>query len=244
VVSCWTKGVVTRPTEGGRIRLAIGETERISLKGGGREILLDMKGWRPSACQRLDPGSGAQAGAFLPDVGSIGLSFSPSSVPGLMTRLMTRGLVRGCWGSLFALMRLRGRQGRTEMRAGRPRDKTTPALHLLNGSGETGHEDRRTDDQTSRVNTRRLFCRSVWSPESTSIRKNGEGGPRKRLKRLYSAKESEAFYLDFLPKNLDFLPKSLGFPSGKVWISFPLLTRRPLNRTRSRRTHGDQRASL
>jgi hypothetical protein len=47
------------------------------------------------------------------------------------------------------------------------------------------------------------------------------------LKRLDSAKESEAFNLDFLPEDLDFLPKSLGFSSGKVWISFPLLARRP-----------------
>ena len=44
-----------------------------------------MKGWRPSAIRRLETGSGYfQAGVFLPGVGSIGLSFPPVPVPGII----------------------------------------------------------------------------------------------------------------------------------------------------------------
>ena len=35
VIHRWMKGASSRPTESGRIRLAIGETEGISLKGRG-----------------------------------------------------------------------------------------------------------------------------------------------------------------------------------------------------------------
>jgi hypothetical protein len=35
VIRRWMKGVLTRPTESGRIRLAIGETEGIRLQGRG-----------------------------------------------------------------------------------------------------------------------------------------------------------------------------------------------------------------
>ena len=81
------KGALTRPTESGRIRLVIGETEGIRLKGRHREILSGMKGWRPSAIQKLETGSGSfEAGVFLPDVGSIARFFRGSSVPGLITR--------------------------------------------------------------------------------------------------------------------------------------------------------------
>ena len=83
----WMKGALTRPTESGRIRLVIGETEGIRRKGRHREILSGMKGWRPSAIQRLETGSGSfEAGVFLPDVGSIARFFRGSSVPGLITR--------------------------------------------------------------------------------------------------------------------------------------------------------------
>ena len=47
-----------------------------------------MKGWRPSACPLgLETGSGSFAGEFLPDIGSIGLSFPRGPGP--------RGLTRG-----------------------------------------------------------------------------------------------------------------------------------------------------
>ena len=53
------------------------ETEGISFEGRDREILCGMKGWRPSAWPKLDTGIElGEAGEFLPDVGSIGLSFS------------------------------------------------------------------------------------------------------------------------------------------------------------------------
>ena len=55
----------------------MGETEGIIIKGRGCEILAGMKGWRPSACLKLETGSGSfQADVYLPDIGSIGLSFS------------------------------------------------------------------------------------------------------------------------------------------------------------------------
>ena len=68
----------TRPTESGRIRLAIGESEGISLKGRGREILLRHEGLAPVRLSiGLETGSGSfQADVFLPDVGSIALSSS------------------------------------------------------------------------------------------------------------------------------------------------------------------------
>ena len=83
----WMKGAVTRPTKSGRIRLAIGETEGISLKGRGCEILAGMKGWRPSACPWLDAGSGFFKRAILAGRRiDRPVFFRGSSVPGLMTR--------------------------------------------------------------------------------------------------------------------------------------------------------------
>jgi hypothetical protein len=69
------KAFSTRPTESGRIGLAWAKRKGSS-KGRGCEILAGMKGWRPSVCPlaRRRIGLG-EADEFLPDVGSIGLSF-------------------------------------------------------------------------------------------------------------------------------------------------------------------------
>ncbi len=79
----WMKGALTRPTESGRIRLVIGETEGIRLKGRHREILSGHEGLAPVRYPKLETGSGSfEAGVFLPDVGSIARFFRGSSVPG------------------------------------------------------------------------------------------------------------------------------------------------------------------
>ena len=87
----WMKGVVAWSTESGRIARANGRDR--SSEAGVVRILQGMKGWRPSACplarRRIGVG---ESGEFLPDVGSIGLSFSARS-------RMLRGRT-----SLFALI--------------------------------------------------------------------------------------------------------------------------------------------
>jgi len=105
-----------RPTESGRIRLVIGETEGIRFEGRDCEILAGMKGWRPSACQ----GSKTGSGSLWSGIGSIGLSLFP--VLGLL------GPRRGT--PLFA------QRGSAAARVGRKRrpsvrdKKKAPALHL------------------------------------------------------------------------------------------------------------------
>ena len=77
-----------------------------------------MKGWRPSAWLKLENRFGlGEAGEFLPDVGSIGLSFpqGPSWAP----------------GSLLALNEAPRPAGRTKSARASAILKTAPALHLL-----------------------------------------------------------------------------------------------------------------
>ena len=70
------KGVVKTPDGKRPHPPRMGETEGMSIEGRGREILLGMKGWRPSACRRSTPDRALyEADEFLPDVGSIGPVF-------------------------------------------------------------------------------------------------------------------------------------------------------------------------
>ena len=72
----WMKGVLKAPDRKRPHPPRMGETEGISLEGRGCEILLRHEGLAPVRFPRLDAGSGSfQAGVFLPDIGSIGLSF-------------------------------------------------------------------------------------------------------------------------------------------------------------------------
>jgi hypothetical protein len=68
-----------RRSQGARRKAAAsascGQNEGISFEGRGRERLLGMKGWRPSAILKARNRIGPfEAGVFLPDIGSIGLS--------------------------------------------------------------------------------------------------------------------------------------------------------------------------
>jgi len=128
-----------------------------------------MKGWRPSAWPRLETGSGSfQAGEFLPDIGSIGLSFS------LVLGPRAHGRGRMDVGSLFAL--IGSAADKSDKRRPTVRDlKTAPALHsLAQTAGGTENEDGRTDEQLGQHATPAL-PRHV-KPESASKRKNAGGG--------------------------------------------------------------------
>jgi hypothetical protein len=109
-----------------------------------------MKGWRPSAWLRLDAGSGSfQADVFLPDIGSIGLSYPPVLGPRACTR-----------GSLEAEVpffrdeapRLAGRAETAPTRLTKSPSaiQTAPALHLL----KRGEEQ---ETKTRERNRRRLL---------------------------------------------------------------------------------------
>src|SRR5271166_619521 len=103
-----------------------------------------MKGWRPSACPLVRNRFGlGEAGEFLPDVGSIGLSFA--RVPGPWA--YDPGI--GPWTALpfFAFMRLRGRQvGRRAPERPRQEKGVSPSLACMN-SGRNRNEDQGADDQ-------------------------------------------------------------------------------------------------
>ena len=114
-----------------------------------------MKGWRPSACPlaRRRIGLG-EAGEFLPDVGSIGLSFSARS-PGLMTRAP--------WTpSLFALIGSAATDRTNDAQASAIMKKRQP-FTCLNRPEEPKAKTEGTDDEPG-ANTpilpRHLGCRS------------------------------------------------------------------------------------
>jgi hypothetical protein len=137
------KGALNAPDRKRPLPPRMGETEGIRLKGRLCEILAGMKGWRPFAWLKLETGSGSfQADAFLPDIGSIALSFP--RVPGLFA-LWTPGFP-------FSRPRARGRQvgrkWRPSVSQRRVHDrKMAPALRLLHETGGTGNEDKRNDRQ-------------------------------------------------------------------------------------------------
>ena len=164
-----------------------------------------MKGWRPSACPKARNRIGlGEAGEFLPDIGSIGLSFSARSSVGLMTR----GSVDP--GSLFALIRLRGRQSRTnDAQASAIMKRRQPFTSLAKQP-----EEPKTKTEGPTMNpgrTRDAYFAAAFEAGIGFEKKKCLGGQRKSLKRLNSAKESEAFNLDFVPPDLEF--------SHPAWIS-------------------------
>jgi hypothetical protein len=75
VIYRWMEGALNAP-DGKRPHPPRATNRRDNAQAGVRETLAGMKGWRPPATQRLETGSGSfQADVFLPDIGSIGLSF-------------------------------------------------------------------------------------------------------------------------------------------------------------------------
>ena len=139
VIRCWMKAFSTRPTESGRTRLVIGETEGISLKGRGCEIVTGMKGWRPSACPLgSKPVRASLRAKSMPDIGSIGLSlarFLGAFAPGRLGSFPRDEAPRPT--------------GRTETAPDRPRLQTAPALHLPHETGGP-RNDAKEDRPTTR----------------------------------------------------------------------------------------------
>ena len=129
-----------------------------------------MKGWRPSASQRLETGSGSFKRTYCCRTSDQSPCLFPrSSVPGLMTR----GLVRG-QGSPFS--RSSG-SAAAESDKWRPsvRDlKTAPALRLLHETGGPRNEDRRNDKQPG-VNKQPLRRRGAFKAGSGSKKGKGVG---------------------------------------------------------------------
>jgi len=158
----------------GRIRLAIGETEGISLEGRDREIILRHEGLAPVLLPRLENRFGLfQADVFLPDIGSIGLSFSVGSRvmvswpgdPGGLPFSRSSGAAAGRSGG-------KGAHASAIL-------KTAPALHLPHETGGPRNEDER--ERRRGANKQRHRC-APWLPsrrEAAAERKKGLGG-RKR----------------------------------------------------------------
>src|SRR5271165_946719 len=119
-------------------------------------------GARPLA--RLETGSGFfQAGVFLPDVGSIGLSFSASLRDAPWTP-----------GSLSRSSASRPTSRTNDAQASAIMKRRQPFPHLLEQAGGTENEDRRHNEQPE-THKRRLLCRSNLQPKSASNRKNAVG---------------------------------------------------------------------
>ena len=80
----WMKGALNAPDKSGRIRIAWAKRKG-SIKRQGFERHSRHEGLAPVRYSiGLETGSGSFAGEFLPDIGSIGLSFSEVPVsPGL-----------------------------------------------------------------------------------------------------------------------------------------------------------------
>ncbi len=132
----------------------------------------------------LETGSGSFAGEFLPDIGSIGLSFS-----------LVFGLFVCGRGVLFALIRLRGRRGRTKRR---------PSVRDLKNGASPSPRSKRPEDLEMTVETTLKPGRMGGADEAprppsgregAQRRKKGPGGPRNALIRLDSAKEKQGFSL-------------------------------------------------
>jgi hypothetical protein len=139
----WMKGARTHPTKSGSIRLAR-RTEGINFEDRHCEIFAGMKGWRPPAILKARAGSGFQADVFMPGIGSIGLSFSMSSVPGFTTR--------GPWASKVPSCspQARGRQvGANSVQTFAI--ETAPALHLLHETGGTEMKTEGTRNNPGRI---------------------------------------------------------------------------------------------
>jgi hypothetical protein len=164
-----------------------GRTEGISLEGRGREILLRHEGLAPVRSQRLETGSGSfQTDVFLPDIGSIALSFSAGPGPGLLIRDPP-------WKPRFPFRAMRlaavesGGNGAASVSQRRnPRSKRRqPFTCFMNL--ENGNEDKK-DRRTTLRRTRNAYSHAA--PKSRNrLQKNVAGGRRKSLKRLDSAKE-------------------------------------------------------
>ena len=204
VIRRWMKGVLNAPDGKRPHPPRMGETEGIRFKGRDCEILAGMKGWRPSAWLKLETGSGSfQADVFLPDVGSIGLSLFP-----------VLGLFSGPAAPGFPFFAQRGsaaaRVGRKRRPSVRDKKRRQPFTCFIRSE----EPETKTEGPTMNPGrTRNAYVAAAPQSRNRLKTKKYHGGRRKSLKRLNSAKESEAF-------NLDFLPGGFGFPSDRAWISF------------------------
>jgi hypothetical protein len=116
----------------------------------------------------------------MPDVGSIGLSFSPA------LGLLARG------GFPSSRNGARGRQVGRKWRQASAIEMAPALLLLARERRRTRNENQRDDGQPG-TDKQRLRCGGALRPEGAKNRKKALGGRRNPLKRLDSAKEIQGF---------------------------------------------------
>jgi hypothetical protein len=167
----------------------MGEPKGIRLKGRDCEILAGMKGWRPSAIQRLETGSGPFSGRILAGHRIDRPVFFPRLL-GVRSRAYDPGiLTRGSVDSRDSLFAQSGSRppSRTEMASKRPRSKRRQPFTCV-----LTLEDLKTKTEgtiTSRNERASPAPPSASKAGSGPEKKKGPGGQRNSLKRLDSAKE-------------------------------------------------------
>ena len=163
----------------------------------------------------LETGSGSFAGEFLPDIGSIGLSFSAV--------LGASGL-RGRRVPFSRSTRLRGRQvGRKRRPSVRDHKNGASPSPRSKRPGELEMKTKETTHEPHANGQRRRRPAASFEAGSGAEIKKGPGGRRKPLIRLDSAKEIQGFSLLYFVRalldeariwlNLGLAWKKFGFPS-------------------------------